>query len=391
MAFLTLRSCKVAMLAVLAMSAGVMVSCKAASSEGGQPVQAEAAPPEPGKAPDRAVEMAAPQDPYVALRYRLDWIGYPIVSREAEVQFFDPYPDIVIVHDSRNTLTVMDAATGANRWSLNLGNPLNKFVGNVRLDGELLVSAETEAMFFDLRTGEMKKRQAMGELVNTRPVVFGNIAVYGCATGEVVGHNLFSGYKQWGYKLRGRITANPVRVGSLVGVVSQAGDVVFLDPASGASYSRRRQIFAGLENDPVAGEGILYIAGVDQSVWAIAAEDARVVWRDRTSFPLHAQPSYHDGRLYVAVPHDGFVAYDGGTGSRLWTNPQVQGEAIALRNDRLIVWDGREVTALEAATGDVAYRAELPGVSRLVSDRFADGYLYAVHRSGEVRKFSPRN
>lgn len=328
------------------------------------------------------------QTPEARLGFRLQWRGYPQVGER--IRFFNAYNDIIVVQDERNILTVMNANTGSNRFAIDLGADLKKFVGNVRYDGQLLCSSESEIQFIDERTGGLTQRQRLSLLANTTPAVWGSIAVYGSAKGEVLGHNLANGFKAWGYQLDGRITADPVLMGASVGVVSQGGDVLIVDPRTGRSGGRRQRIYAGLDNNPVANDRAMYIAGLDQSVRAYSANSGREIWRRRSEYPLTAQPSLHEDRLYVTIPQTGLVALDAGTGTEIWANPDLGGTVIGSRDGRLLQWDGRRVRLLGRERGDVIETVEFPGARRLVMDAFEDGNLYVILATGEVTKYSPR-
>lgn len=356
--------------------------------------------PAPAKAPAGEAPVV---NPMLALGYRPEWRGYPQVDARAGIKFIDALGDVIAVHDRRNILTVMEPGSGKNRWSLDLGSPLMKFVGNARSGDLLYACAESEVQVLDVRTGQIKARQRLASLANTRPVISGSIAVFGCSTGEVLGHNLFTGYKQWAYRLGGTVRADPVLTGGAaedgtrsVAVVSQAGDVIILDPRSGESFGRRRSIFGGLDNSPAANESSVFIAGTDQSVWSIS-DEGKLNWRVRTPDRLTAQPVVHENSVIVDVPSAGLTAFDAGSGAKQWTArgadaERVSGEVIAVRKGRLVVWDAaaRTLLTLDAQRGDVIEKAPLADGTILSVDAFVDGNLYVGRADGSVEKFSPR-
>lgn len=330
-----------------------------------------------------------PADPYFELGWRLEWKSLPLVTRGARPKFFDTFDGALLFQDSRNTLTLMEPSTGRNRWSVEVDPPPSRSVGNA-YDGERVYAASDNELFvLDARTGEFLERHGLAVVVNTPPLLFGRVAVFGGASGEVLGHSLVSTYKLWGYQLRGAITANPARAGQLAAIISQGGDVITLDPNSGASLGRNR-IFGGLSNNPVASDSIVYVASTDQSVYAFDAQSGETVWRHRAQQPIVEQPTLHDGRLYVHIPLRGMVCFDALSGDVLWEAEGVRGRVIALRDRRLIAWDGREAVALDPERGDVVMRRELPGLAMLRVDRFEDGALYAIRPDGWVSRFSPR-
>ncbi len=337
----------------------------------------------------RAANAPEAHDTYAKLGYRFTWRGFPVMAANARVTHFDVFDDIVIVQENANTLTVIEATTGANRWSAALGRPTNKFVGNVRTGDRVLSSSDHELFILNVDTGALLDRQGLEVVVNTSPVVFGSTVVYGATSGEVIGHNMGSRYKRWGYLLKGAIRSDPATAGALVGVVSQGGDAIIIDPATGSSTSRGR-IFDGLANDPVANASAMYVAGLDQSIWAFSTFGGERLWRLRTQYPIKSQPTVHDGVLYVNLQEKGLTAINTATGEIIWETKDAPGEVMGQRDGLLFVWDGARATLVDKERGGVMEQTELPGVHELRMSSFEDGDLYTVTRSGVVSKFMPK-
>jgi hypothetical protein len=79
-----------------------------------------------------------------------------------------------------------------------------------------------------------------------------------------------------------------------------------------------------------------------------------------------------------------------GTGNVVWTTKGFMGSVVGTNKGRLVAWDGREAALIDAARGDIIDRAKLPGVSFLRTDKFDDGALLVVSKSGVVAKFQPK-
>jgi outer membrane protein assembly factor BamB len=163
-----------------------------------------------------------------------------------------------------------------------------------------------------------------------------------------------------------------------------------VDGATGSLIGRNR-IYRGVSTRPVADpeQGIVFIASLDQSLYAFSAEGGGLLWKYGTAGALREQPTFHNGRLYCGIPGQGLVAFEGSTGAIVWTARGVHGEVIGTSKGRLIVWDGSRATLLDAQRGDVIDRAALEGVRSIVPDRFDDGNLYIASDSGIVAKFRP--
>jgi outer membrane protein assembly factor BamB len=285
---------------------------------------------------------------------------------------------------------VLETSTGRVRWSLELGSPLERFVGTAQAaNGDLLCCQQGEIQVLDAKTGVLKDRQRLEVIANTRPVVFDSMVIFGCPTGEVLAHNLNSGYKQWGHKLLGAIIADPVRIGDNVAAVSSGGEVVILDPRRGMRIGAAK-VFGGTDANPAASERSVFIASLDQSLWSFDQFGGPARWRERTEFPLRQDPAYHDGSVYVAIPGQGLVCFNSEDGSRTWTAAGLSGEVVGVRGGQLIVWDGKVASTVDMQRGDVVARVNLPGIKLVMTDAFVDGNLYTSTAKGEVSKFSPR-
>lgn len=333
---------------------------------------------------------------YAALGYSLSWRGFPIVSRRAGTKFFDAFGETLVFQDSANVLTVMDSGTGRNRWSAQVDERVARFTGNAVRNDRVYCSSDNELFVLDLKTGAVLERHRLAVVVDTAPVLVGDLAVFGSTTGQVLGHSLVSHYKLWAYKLSGPVTSAPVFAGrsgnfntDALAAVSQTGEVLVLDPKTGSSISRTK-IYSGLANRAVASEEMLYLASTDQSVYAIELRTGAQRWRHRTERPIVEQPALHEGRLYVTIPEQGLTCFDASSGDVLWVNKGLGGSVVAVRNGRLIVWDGAAAASVDPERGDVVDRVALEGVTKLVSEPFVDGSLYAVTGEGRVSKFSAR-
>lgn len=392
-----------ALLAAAALGACASTEKPAADTGAAEtPAPASGAPAKPAPIQVKGVPQATPEqqaeyDAFAALGYKLAWRANPLVGRNRRTLFLDSFDDVLIFQDTGNFVTLLEAATGAPRWSTEVDAATSRFTGNTVVGERVYSSSDNELFVLDARTGNILERHHLAVVVNTAPVIAGNIAVFGSPTGEVLGHNLASTYKQWGYRLRGSITARPALIPGFnggdgaVGVVSQGGEVLVADSRNGASFGHAT-VFSGLANDPVASEDTLYVASTDQSVYAFDLRTGRQRWRERTEQPITDQPVLFGDSLYVGVPGRGMQRIDAATGSVKWSAKGVAGRLIATRTGRLIVWDAPSQTAyaLDSERGDVIERVTLDGVVRLIAQKFEDGALYAVTERGRVSKFGPR-
>jgi outer membrane protein assembly factor BamB len=289
-------------------------------------------------------------------------------------------------------LTVLEARSGERRWSDPVATTLTKFVGTIRDGKRLIVSSQSQAFFYDVETGALQDKQKLAHVVGTRPVQVGPILVYGCTNGQVLGHLLLNGFKQWGSFLNGAIETDPVAMGDtgLVGIVSSAGDVLILNAAAGGQAQGRSSMYAGTDVPLAASDVMLFVASKDHSLYGFSAEGAGQIWRKRTDAPLKFAPMFFDGKVYCDMGDAGLTCFEAVTGKEVWSDKNVHGTVVAMHNKRLLAWDGATATLVDPADGARVDSANLQNVSIIKTDKFVDGNVYLAAPMGVVTKLVPK-
>ena len=340
--------------------------------------------------------LSADDAAFSELGFRREWSGFPTMSRNGSIR--EVYIDRgnVIVQETGSTVSFLEPTTGRLRWHNRLGTAMTKFVSlypyNWRGAPSVLASSESDVHVLQADTGNLLARQNLSKVVSTGPVIIGDIAVYGTAGGELMGHSFVSGARLWGHDLNGPIQAGPTYVHGAVVGVADSGQIVSLEATSGALFGRG-EIFSGASTAPVAGDMLFYVASLDQSIWAFdPGNPGREIWRVQTSAPLRSQPVAYGGALLVSTTDSGLLSLDQRTGNIQWANGEVHGEVVGIHEGRLVVFDPetREAYTLSPTSGVVYQQQSLPTVAGMAFDRFADGDLYAWGEGGVVAKFSTR-
>ena len=347
--------------------------------------------PKPTTPQQRADSTPSQAEQWAKLGYRLEWRGFPTMLPGETVRFLDILGDVIAVQESAGVVSALEARSGQTRWSDQTAGRLTKFVGNVRAGDRLLVTSETEVYFYDIATGNLKNKQRLAQVVNTTPVKVNDILVYGCANGQILGHYTINGFRAWGSGLTGSIESNPLMLASgRVAICSTTGELVILDGQSGLSQGRAK-MFGGPGAPLASSDVMLYVASSDQSLYAYNADNGSQVWRKRTDAPLAAKPVLHDGRLYCDLGGKlGLTCMEPGNGKEVWHNEKVSGEVVAIRNKRLVVWDGTTASTLDTVKGVVIESVKLDNVALIKADALVDGNLYAATSNGIVSKLSPK-
>jgi len=337
---------------------------------------------------------------WAKLGYRRDWTGFPFVSGGARITFVRPSADIVAVQESGSTVSVLDAQNGSVRWSNTIAGPLNRYVGLTRYRDPsrgdvILACSDSDIRFLNTQTGNLVTTQRLERVANSAPVIVGGMASFGSPAGEYFGHNLNYGARAWGFATGNSIDTQPILVGGdngIVGMVTQNGSVIFLDPFGGNIQSRTR-IFTGLGTNPVTDGALLIVGSLDQSIYAIAP-NSNLIWQHRTSSPINIQPACIAGRVYATITDGnndtGLVCLDSASGKKLWFTKGVSGTVFATRAGSLLVRTSTGVTTIDAKRGDVLDTIAFPGVRSITPDALNDGNLYVASESGLIVKFVPK-
>ncbi len=359
---------------------------------------ATSANPKPASPQQRADATPSQADLWAKLGYRLDWRGFPTMLPGEHVTTLEICGDVLAIQESAGVVSCIETRSGTTRWSDQVSNRLTKFVGMIRDNNTLLVSSESEVFFYDIATGNLKTKQHLAQVVNTKPVKVNDMLIYGCANGQILGHLTINGFRAWGSGLTGSIETDPILVSGASGHValcSTTGQIVVFDGQTGLSQGRNK-IFGGAGADMTCSDVSFFVASSDQSLYAFNAETAAQIWRKRTEAPLKHAPVYNDGKVYCDMgPADakgmgGLTCFEPGSGKVVWSNPKVSGSLIAVRNKRLVCYDGTTCCTLDAASGAINESVKLANISIIKPDTFTDGHLYAISPNGIVSKLSPK-
>lgn len=381
------RSISLASAALLMLSGCATDSSKKTAAA--QPARSNSGGPSEARAAAFPIDSAS----WAKLGYRWDWTGFPYVIPKGRITDLVAYPDVIVAQDSGSTISVLEASNGSQRWSNMLATPLTRFVGTTRTSdpakGDVFLScSQSEIYFLAAPTGELLDRQKLEKVVNTQPLMAGDRAIFGTPVGEVFCHWLGRSIKVWGFGTGAAVEADLIRVSdTTIASVNQAGLITFLTDSG--SLVAQGQIFGPPGAPLAAGNSMLFIASVDQSLYAYSA-DGRQLWRLRTNAPLTEAPLFHDNVVYCSLAERGMSAFNAANGKPLWNNLNIRGHAVAFRKGRLLVHDNDRLATLDPASGQIIDGMTVDGLQELVTDKVVDGNLYAVSASGVVAKFLPR-
>lgn len=334
--------------------------------------------------------------------YNIAWESAIALSGQGRALEIYPFGDYVLASETgRNILTALTARDGRSAWEYQVGSSLEHLRGVNRMGDEILASTQSDLYYLDVATGRLQRQQRYSpkDAALTSGVIFGPYLIYGTSDGRIVYHHLAVGLMQMAYRLESAqsVTHPPIVLGSEFAVITQSGGIHLMD---GVNNSR---IWSAAVRDPVSatpaiGEYAIYVAGLDQSLWAFRIADGKMVWRFRCQQPLTDDPKLIDGIVYQAEPGKGLHAIDSRTGVEKWLATPVRGgTVVARKNGQLIVWDKDDTRGAQGSTfyrvlerdGSVLGQAHCPDISIVRSDRIENGTIYGMSRTGRIIKLIP--
>ncbi len=220
---------------------------------------------------------------------------------------------IVAAHISRNSLSVMDIATGALLWDVThdmalRGGPTiigTELIAVTDMDGRVFVYQLADGTLFWQRTGLPVNTIIYGA---TSPAFNANELVLAGAGGEVSVHQIQTGDILWTDTLAsllpntpleslGDILAHPVHDGRQVYVISQAGRFAAFDAQSG--FMAWEHPFAGSQLPWIAGDSV-YLVTLTGRLVSLRLSDGMIRWVSKLKGALpEGKAVSDDGPIYL--------------------------------------------------------------------------------------------
>ena len=163
--------------------------------------------------------------------------------------------------------------------------------------------------------------------------------------------------------------------GKLIVVAGLDGRVTALhvDGERAGQSAWQIEIESGIAGSISAAEGIIYVGGLDRTLYGLDAATGGQVWTSEASHWLWGTPLIRDGAIYTTDLRGNVYAFDALTGAKLWLSPFAAGDRI--RAQPLFV---------ELATDDTdeASEDDASGATR------SSGILVLVARGGMIHQLN---
>jgi len=367
----------------------------------------------PGCGPSKAekalaAEAAAPllgseaidREVYDTLGYRLAWSGFASFDRihGGKLKALYPLGDIVAVQDTLGSLTVLRTSSGELRWAASLGDPTDTYLGVLRQGPRLLAITAAAATSYDAENGTLLNRQNFARIAASGPAKLADVLVMGTVSRVAFGHLLRNGQAGWAFTMTGPSTIDPILASAdSVAFPTDDGNVTIIDPGIGSLRGSTR-MFSGPGSTGDAGDGAYYIPSLDQSLYAIDTQTAKQRWRLATDVKLTRPAFFAPGAtgtpsiIIIQAPGRGLLGVDAATGKRLWLTPEITGDAVGIRDGRVLTFDPAtgQAANVQLKDGYADATVTLSNVAKLKASPKVNGDIFAVSNRGEISKFIAR-
>lgn len=219
-------------------------------------------------------------------------------------------------------------------------------------------------------------RVKLGGPVAAAPIVVDDLLIAASLGGEVVAID-HDGRKKWETRVGARVYGSPMRLGALVVVGIDGGEVLGLAAATGRVKFRQK-----LEGDVDTGAAPLrdggFVVSAGHATLALEAS-GKVRWRHKSKKKRYGAPAVTDGGLVIFGGQDDMLFAVDTAGHERWSvdvGADVDCSPVIADDGTIYIGtDGNEVLAIDADTGRIKRRVAVPGHVRGALSIGRDGAL----------------
>jgi outer membrane protein assembly factor BamB len=311
--------------------------------------------------------------------------------------------------EPKGGVVALDKQTGKVLWRRELGEALAAGVG---MGGAtvVVVTREGEVVGLGAADGLVLWRQQVGSEVLARPVVSGDRVLLRSGDGQVIGLSLSSGEIAW--RVRRAVPALSVRglsaplilgdvavvgfaSGRLSGIDPETGRELWNVPISRPSGSNEIDRLVDIDADPYRIGDLLFVAAYQSRITALSLQTQRIQWQVALSTVRSLGSS---GQLLLVTTDDGSVTGVAvGTGQIQWTQDKIRGRGVTAplglgNSKKAVVGDYQGyLYLLDAASGELlGHKKGRGGAVMAIFSVDGDGSFLTLLANGALTAWSVR-
>ena len=256
--------------------------------------------------------------------------------------------DLLVVHDMRGQVTLLDRATGAFRWVHDFGSPIESspvVVGGVDLFG----AWDGRIVALDLRSRVVRWTVATGAKVTASAAVVGDDVVIGDYDGRVRVLSLATGAVRWTATVNGRVYGTPAVAAGRVFVPSSSGaTLTAFDLADGHRLWQRRAGSYVYSAPAVWGDRVVF-GSYDGQLRCLDAATGETVWSVGLGGPISGAVVAIAGIAYAGSFAHRILGVEIATGATVFDFPHGEYVPVSGNGARLLLHGFSRIFAVEPA------------------------------------------
>lgn len=286
---------------------------------------------------------------------------------------------MVFVTNRAGYLYAVDAATGQQRWRLEVGEYVLRTTPTYR-DGALYLVAGFDAMALDAATGEERWRVPLRYAGSASPTVTDHAMFVVSQEGWLYALSLRDGAELWKTTTDGISFGSPSASGERVVVGTDRGLVVGVNPETGRQ-SWRRDFDAAVYTTPVIAGTTVWVVTDDGMLRGLALDDGADRFALETTSDLTV--TVIEGTVFVPSADGGLYAIDAESAEVRWfasAGGAVRAGPVQV-GDQVVLAGGNRVAGIDVDTGEQVWYY-LAGDTVEAAPAVIDGHVFFGARDG---------
>jgi eukaryotic-like serine/threonine-protein kinase len=247
-------------------------------------------------------------------------------------------------------------------------------------DRFVYVGSEDKKLYcFYAGTGEKVWTYQTNGDIESSATIKGNVLYFGCTDQRLYALNAVTGASQWNFLCQGPVLTSPSTGTDGIYIASYSGYIYGVNLNGSKKWSTQPSGVSLIFSSPAYNNGIVYIGGQDNFLYAFDAVTGVKKWSAGTQDTINSSPAISNGVVYVGCSDRYIYAFDAATGSFKWRSPT--GDSIpsspTIVNGIVYVgsFDGK-LYAFDAATGVIKWSTATGGRIQS-SPAVSNGVVYA--------------
>ncbi|HVS71905.1 MAG TPA: PQQ-binding-like beta-propeller repeat protein [Phycisphaerae bacterium] len=301
--------------------------------------------------------------------------------------------DSLYVTTNHKRLVRLLAASGVKAWDVTIGVQTQQIFRPVDLgQNRILVLNQGSAFLLDKAAGVVVNSNSLNMIVTCDPIV-DHASNTLCVGGLDYYYGLYIdqlGGRKWDIAApHDLFAATPAVVGNTLLVASRQGHLWQLRAATGEWNWKDRKTNGEVVAPLATDGGALYVAALDQRVYAFAVGSGGELWQVRIQGTLNKMPVPVRGQLLVPAGGKGLYSLSTDTGDTQWIAPGVSQIATVTGNHAWAQDDAGNLDNINLDNGSIISSTPVPAAQLAVYNP-DDQLVVLINKAGVIGGFMPR-